>query len=96
MVGRVFSLNHDGTIRLLLQGGPGVYTKRDAAFTIQSSSYNYEIESNKSICLVVNPKIEIPLGNVIGLSAGPMLVMDNTDQYIGAGIGIMYGIVGRN
>ena len=96
MIGRVFSLNREGTFRLLLQGGPGLYTKRSPEYTIKSNVYDYEIGSTKNLCLVLNPKIEIPLCCAIGISAGPMAVISQNEQYIGAGIGIMYGIVGKN
>ncbi len=95
MVGRVFKLNNDGSIRILLQGGPGYYSKRAPTFTVKSNMYDYEIESSKELCLVLNPKIEIPIG-IIGISAGPMAVINQNEKYIGAGIGIMYGITGKD
>lgn len=96
MVGRVFNLNNDGTFRFILQGGPGIITSRDPIYTVKSNVYEYDMEASKKMCLVLNPKLEIPLFSAIGVSAGPMLVMNSTTRYIGAGVGIMYGIVGRN
>lgn len=95
MVGRVFKLNREGTFRFLLQGGPGFYTKRAPSFTVKSNTYDYEMEESKELCLVLNPKLEIPLG-IIGISAGPMAVINQNEKYIGAGIGIMYGIIGKD
>ncbi|HPF50731.1 MAG TPA: hypothetical protein PK335_04105 [Draconibacterium sp.] len=95
MVGRVFNLNREGTFRVLLQGGPGFYTKRAPAFTVKSNMYDYQMESSKELCFVLNPKVEIPLGT-IGISAGPMAVLNQNEKYIGAGVGIMYGILGKD
>ncbi len=95
MVGRVFNLNKQGTFRFILQGGPGILTSRDPIYTVKSNVYEYDMESSKKMCLVLNPKLEIPLFSAIGVSAGPMVVMNNSTRYIGAGIGIMYGIVGK-
>ncbi len=96
MVGRVIKLNHDGSFRLLLQGGPGLYAKRSPSFTIKSNEYNYQMDVVSNLCLVVNPKVEIPLFSTIGVSAGPMAVINQNEKYFGAGIGIMYGIIGKN
>ena len=96
MAGRVYKLNHDGTFRLLVQGGPGIYTRRAPLYTITSNSYKYDMQATKALCLVLNPKVEIPLWRTIGVSAGPMAVLNKDEQYIGAGIGIMYGIIGKD
>jgi len=96
MIGRVVKLNEEGTFRLLLQGGPGLYAKRSPSFTIDSNEYNYKMEVVSSLCLVVNPKVEIPLFSTLGVSAGPMAVINQNEKYFGAGIGIMYGIIGKN
>lgn len=96
MVGRVFKLSHDGSVRLLLQAGPGLYTSRDPVFSVKSNAYDFDIEANSSLCLVANPKIELPLFSTIGFSAGPMVMVNENQHYIGAGIGLMYGIVGKD
>ncbi|HPF50732.1 MAG TPA: hypothetical protein PK335_04110 [Draconibacterium sp.] len=95
MLGRVFNLNKEGTFRFILQGGPGMITSRDPIYTVKSNVYEYDMEATKKMCMVLNPKFEIPLFSALGVSAGPMLVMNNSTRYIGAGIGIMYGIVGK-
>jgi len=95
MVGRVFNLNEAKTIRFILQGGPGILTNRAPVYTIKSNMYEYENEISKNMCLVVNPKIEIPIASAIGISAGPLAVINQDTKYFGAGIGIMYGIIGK-
>lgn len=96
LVGRVFNLNQNGTFRLLLQGGPGLYSSRNPMFSVKSNTYDYEMQTEKSLCLVLNPKVELPLCCTIGISAGPMVMLNGQEQYIGAGIGIMYGIIGKD
>ena len=96
VVGRVINLNHEGTLRCLLRGGPGIYTSREPSFIVKSNTYNYQTEATKSISLVLQPKIEMPLFAAIGLSAGPMIILNENEHYFGAGIGLMYGILGKN
>lgn len=95
MIGRAFRLNKKSSIRLLLQGGPGITTSREPEFTINGNQYDYQMQSSKKISLVLNPKIELPLCCTVGCSVGPMIIVNGTQQYIGAGIGIMYGVVSR-
>ena len=95
MLGRAFSLNKKSSIRLLLQGGPGLTTAREPEFVISGTQYDYQMKSSKKVSLVLNPKIELPLCCTVGCSVGPMIVVNGSQQYFGAGIGIMYGIVSR-
>lgn len=95
MLGRVFKLNPKSSIRFLLQGGPALSTVRTPEFQISGSQYDYDMISSKKVSLIFNPKVEIPLCCMIGFSVGPMIVINDTQKYIGAGIGLMYGIVGR-
>lgn len=96
MLGRVIELNREGTMRFLIQGGPGLSTARDPVFEIKTNTYNFDIEAKKSFSLVLNPKLEMPLFYTLGVSAGPMIIMNNKETYIGAGIGLMYGIIGKD
>ncbi len=95
MLGRVFKLNSDGSIRFLIQGGPGIFTSRNPEYEISSSTYNFNTKASKSLGLVLNPKFEMPVFYAIGFSAGPMVLVNNNETYIGAGIGLMYGITGK-
>ena len=95
MVGRVIKINREGSMRFLIQGGPGLYTSRSPVYEIKSNSYDFDVEPAKSLCLVLNPKFEMPLFSSIGFSAGPMILVNNNESYVGAGIGLMYGIVGK-
>lgn len=95
MVGRSWDLSQKKTIRVLLQGGPGLTTFREPEFMVSGNQYNYQMKSSTKVSLVLNPKIELPLCCTVGCSIGPMIMVNGSQQYYGAGIGIMYGIVGK-
>lgn len=97
MVGRVFQLSEKSGIRLIIQGGPGISTFRTPEFSLLKSGnlFDYKIDTDKKLSLVLNPKIEIPIGSTVGFSFGPMAIINNNQKYIGAGLGLMYGIVKR-
>lgn len=96
MFGRIFTLTKSNSIRFLLQGGPGISTIREPEYNFSGNQYSYDTKASKKISLVLNPKIEVPVCCSIGVSVGPMIVLNDSQKYIGAGIGIMYGIVGRD
>lgn len=95
MVGRIFDLNKKGNLRVILQAGPGITTFREPEFNLTTSGDQYYFQTNasKKISLVLNPKVEMPLLYSVGCSVGPMVVLNNNQTYIGAGIGIMYGLI---
>lgn len=93
MFGGLINLSKKNSIRILLQGGPGLSTQREPDFIVSGNTYNYNMKTTKKVCLVVNPKIEMPLCCTIGFSFGPMVVVNDSQTYIGAGIGLMYGII---
>jgi hypothetical protein len=41
--------------------------------------------------LIINPKIEFPLTNFIGLSVSPMIQLNKDRTYYGIGFGTMLG-----
>ncbi len=98
MVGRIFDLNEKGNLRVVLQGGPGIATSREPEFNLTPSGdqYYFETKASKKMSLVLNPKIEMPLFYSVGCSVGPMIVLDSNQTYIGAGIGIIYGLIKHN
>lgn len=95
MVGRIFNLNQKKSIRIVFQGGPGISTFREPEFNLLESGnqYYFETKTSKKLSLVFNPKIEMPLYATLGCSVGPMMVINSNQTYIGAGIGIMYGLI---
>nr|WP_321355143.1 hypothetical protein [uncultured Draconibacterium sp.] len=98
MMGRILDLNERKNIRIVLQAGPGIATFREPEFTMvnSNSQYNFETKTSKKLSLVLNPKLEMPLHSTIGCSVGPMVVVNSNQTYIGAGIGIMYGLISNN
>lgn len=99
MVGTILNLTKKRNVRLVLQGGPALTTNRQANFEYADSNkqnYTTSMESMQKISFVMNPKIELPLCCMIGCSVGPMLVINDQEKYIGAGVGLMYGIVKKN
>lgn len=98
MVGRIFDLNKKGNLRVVLQGGPGIATSREPEFNLTTSGdqYYFKTIASKKISLILNPKVEMPLLYSVGCSVGPMVVINNNRTYIGAGIGIMYGLIKQN
>lgn len=95
MIGRIFTLDKQSGIRVVLQAGPGVSTYRSPEFRMLTSKdmYDYNIATKKKLSLVVNPKIEMPLVATLGCAIGPMLIVNNEQKYFGASVGIMYGII---
>nr|WP_319273106.1 hypothetical protein [uncultured Draconibacterium sp.] len=95
MLGRIIPLDKQNSIRLVLQGGPGISTFRSPEFSLLTSGdrYDYNIATKKKLSLVVNPKLEMPLLSALGCSIGPMLIVNDEQKYFGASIGIMYGII---
>ncbi|WP_319501433.1 hypothetical protein [uncultured Draconibacterium sp.] len=98
MVGRIFKLNDKNNLRVVLQAGPGIATFREPEFALvnSNSQYNFETKTTKKLSLVLNPKFEMPLHSTVGCSVGPMVVVNSNQTYIGAGIGIMYGLIANN
>ncbi|WP_163321605.1 hypothetical protein [Draconibacterium mangrovi] len=95
MMGRIFNLNEKKNLRVVLQAGPGIATFREPEFALvnANSQYNFETKTSKKLSLVLNPKFEMPLHSTVGCSVGPLVVVNSNQTYIGAGIGIMYGLL---
>lgn len=102
MVGRVITLNSKKDFRIIIQGGPGLSISRVPINwhwrenKLFRTNYDYDIQQKKKLNLIINPKIEFPFASIIGLSFGPMFMIDKEKSFFGAGIGIMYGIIGAN
>ncbi|MCF6333291.1 MAG: hypothetical protein L3J11_08400 [Draconibacterium sp.] len=102
LVGRVIALNSKKNFRIIIRGGPGLSITRvpinwqRRKNNLFRSNYNFDIQQKKKLNLIINPKIEFPFASIIGLSFGPMFIIDKEESFFGAGIGIMYGIIGAN
>jgi len=93
LVGRVINLNTSNTLRILLQGGPGISNYREPIFNITGDQYFHTTQTTKKLCFILNPKLELPLSCTLGFSVGPMYVVNNEQSYIGVGVGLMYGVL---
>lgn len=97
--GRVLFLNSKQKARIVLQGGPGISNMRTPdnwRWSVNDGSqavYVNDISVSKKICLIVNPKLELPIAPVMGISVGPMYMYSKENSFFGAGIGIIYGLI---
>ncbi len=98
-IGRVLFLNSKQKARIVLQGGPGISNMRTpdnwrwAVNDVSQAVYVNDITVSKKICLIVNPKLELPIAPVMGISVGPMYIYSKENSFFGAGIGIIYGLI---
>lgn len=88
MLGRVFTLNTKRVVRFVAQGGPGLFT------SMENINGQIELDNKKrSLSLMLNTKVEFPLTNSIGISAGPTYIFNKESSFLGCSIGFMYGII---
>lgn len=93
MIGRILNLNRNKTVRIIIQGGPGISTSRKPKYSVIGNKYHYKMKATQSPCLTINPKLEMPFCSTLGFSLGPLLIVSSEQKYIGAGLGIMYGVL---
>ena len=99
-LGKVYSLNEKGTIRLNLSAGLG-YTVikepenwqkiEEASYLAENYTWNYKRQN--TISLIINPRIEFPFTKVYGLTISPMLQINKDRTYFGIGVGQMIGLL---
>lgn len=101
MFGRVFSFGAKNRLRLTVQGGPGISSVREPLFqasgsksNLSSTDYAIDYQKISYASFIINPKVEFPLACIFGISAGPMLILNQERTFLGASIGFMYGITG--
>ena len=91
MFGRSFTLNTKKPIRILLEGGPGLSYIMNIP---DKDNFSFLSANRRSeISLVLNSKLEFPVTNVLCLSVGPSCIVNKSQTFFGAGLGISYGIV---
>ncbi len=99
-VGRYLYLNAKETIRLVVQGGPGMSVMigevSQQPEDIENGYTKYIMQKTKGFSMILNSKFEFPVTELIGFSAGPTLIMDHEKQNLTFCIGFMYGIISRN
>jgi hypothetical protein len=99
MLGRHINLNATGSIRFVLQGGPGMAMAMEWADMKPEGNAPGFVKSrlvkSNDFSIMVNSKFEFPITDLLGFSAGPTLVMSEGNQYITFNIGIMYGVISK-
>ena len=98
-IGRVVFLNSKEKVRFLIQGGTGFSNNRKPEnwrWRVNDSNesvFQSDININRNFCFILNPKIEVPIAPVMGISVGPMFIYSSETSFFGAGIGLTYGII---
>lgn len=88
MFGRVFTLKTKKLIRIVTQAGPGILSSIDFV------NGRYELDTRqRSASLTFNTKIEFPLTNSVGISAGPTYILNKENSFLGCSVGVMYGVI---
>lgn len=97
---KIYNLNKNGTIRANISVGVGYtilkepenwqFIESDSWINL-SENYTYSYRTYDTMSLIINPKIEFPLTNFIGLSVSPMIKLNKDRTYYGIGFGTMLG-----
>ena len=97
MAGRLYNLNEQKSLRFNAAVGIGYSTIKtienwqkanSASFT---GNYTYDVRNKSTASLIINPKLEIPLGRVFGFTVSPTAVINSESNYYGIGLGTMIG-----
>lgn len=99
MVGKLYNLNARKTLRVNAAVGVG-YTSVETVENWQktgsnffSGNYTYDIRSKSTASLIINPKLEIPLGRIFGFTVSPSAILNSESSYYGIGVGYMIGLI---
>lgn len=98
-VGKIFKLNEEGTIRINFSVGLGYTTiKEPTNWTpnrdgIVAANYDWEYYQYNKFSYIINPKIEFPLTEYVGLTISPMAQINEDRAYYGLGAGLMIGLL---
>jgi len=100
LFGRIVKPKVNGTTRFNLAAGlsytiinePTNWQRVDDSYGL-GANYTYEISTQNTISLVINPKIEFPFTRVFGLTVSPLLQINKQRTFIGVGAGFMLGLL---
>lgn len=99
LVGRIYNLNSKKSLRVNASVGLG-YTSIEVPVNFQKidqnfliGNYTYDIEKKNTVSFIINPKLEIPLGQIFGFTVSPTAVFNSESTYYGIGIGYMIGLI---
>jgi len=100
MIGRHFNMNSEGTIRFVLQGGPGMSVMMEWVELQAGNGLNSIVKSKlvkeNDFSLMINSKFEFPITSLLGFSAGPSLIVNREKSFLSFSVGFMYGIISKN
>jgi len=100
MIGRHFNMNSEGTIRFVLQGGPGMSVMMEWVELQAGNGLNSIVKSKlvkeNDFSLMINSKFEFPITSLLGFSAGPSLIVNRDKSFLSFSVGFMYGIISKN
>ncbi|HPF50230.1 MAG TPA: hypothetical protein PK335_01585 [Draconibacterium sp.] len=100
LFGRIVKPKVNGTTRFNLTAGlaytvinePTNWQRVDDSYGL-GANYTYEISTQNTISLVINPKIEFPFTRLFGLTVSPLLQINKHRTFIGVGAGFMLGLL---
>lgn len=98
-LGKIYSLNQNRSIRLNLSFGlaytvirePENWQKAASGFLVENYTWNYQTQHTLS--LIINPRIEFPFTRIYGFSISPMVQINKDRTCFGIGIGQMIGLL---
>ena len=99
MFGRYFVLNSKGSVRIVLQAGPGlskIVESVQKGTEKEDKNEGFRISSTEYLSATFNSRIEFPITQLFGFSAGPTLIVNSNETYLGVSLGVMYGILTAN
>lgn len=96
-VGKMYYLNPKKSIRVNAAVGIG-YTEIRLIENWQKQmnpsygqNYTFDQVTNSTVSLIINPKVEFPLGRVFGFTLSPTAIINKEASYYGVGVGYMLG-----
>jgi hypothetical protein len=99
-LGKIYDLHKNGNVRLNLSFGLAFTTvKRSENWQFNAEPfssegfYSWDTKKNETVSFIINPKIEIPLRSVFGITISPMVQLNKQRTYVGVGIGAMIGLL---
>ena len=99
MFGRYIYLNSNQTIRVVLQGGPGLsrfVRSSGPGSQIGNKPTKTQITNDNYFSVVFNTRFEFPITQVLGFAAGPTLIVNSKNTYVGIAVGVITGILTSN
>lgn len=98
MLGWLFDLNSKSGIRITAQGGPGIAINKEPGnfrITGKTPVLGYDYQQSPGISWLLQTNLELPLNDMLGINAGPRVMVSQNNEFYGLGVGIIYGLLSR-